>query len=135
MIKRSQDDDFIIFNPDTLWHKNYADEINEMQDFYYSNRLSNILLLTNKKLSFDKSLNGDFNLTRNLIKKEKFNEFIYVGCQILNRKLFEKYKINNFPISEIWNELLKKNELNGFKSSNKFYHLTNFETFKRLQDL
>ena len=135
MVKRSQDDDFIIFNPDTLWHKSYANEINEMQNFYYSNNLSNILLLANKELSFDKSLEGDFNLTKNLLKKEKPNEFIYVGCQILNRKLFEKYRLNNFPISEIWNELLKKNELNGFKSSNKFYHLTNLETFKRLQDL
>ena len=34
MIKYSQDNDFIIFNPDTLWHKIYIDEINKMQDFY-----------------------------------------------------------------------------------------------------
>ena len=61
--------------------------------------------------------------------------YIYIGCQILNKNLFEKYKVNNFSISEIWNELLKKNKLNGFESLNKFYHLTNLETFKKLKDL
>ena len=44
-------------------------------------------------------------------------------------------KVKNFSISEIWNELLKKNRLNGFESSNNFYHLTNLETFKKLKDL
>ena len=61
--------------------------------------------------------------------------FIYIGCQILNRNIFNKYDINNFSITKVWNELLDKNELYGFESSNKFYHLTNFETFKKLQDL
>ena len=46
-----------------------------------------------------------------------------------------KEGVQNFPISEIWNELLKKNELNGFESFNKFFHLTNLETFKKLRDL
>ena len=45
MIENSQDQDFIIFNPDTVWKKNYVDEIDKMQNFYFSNRLNNILLL------------------------------------------------------------------------------------------
>ena len=135
MIENSKENDFIIFNPDTLWQKNYLNEIIEMQNFYLSNKLDNILLLANKKLSFDKELNGDFKLINNLLKKNKNNDFIYIGCQILNRSLFEKYKVKNFSISEIWNELLKKNRLNGFESLNNFYHLTNLETFKKLQDL
>ena len=48
--------------------------------------------------------------------------------------LFEKYNVKNFSILEIWNELLKKNELNGFESLNKFYHLTDLEIFKKLKD-
>ena len=135
MIKNSDENDFIVFNPDTLWNKEYISEIQRMSDFYFLNNLNNILLLTDKKKSFDTSLKGDFNLTNNLIKKDDKNDFIYIGCQILNKSLFKKYEICNFSISEIWNELLKKNELNGFESVNKFYHLTNLETFKRLQDL
>ena len=134
MIEKSEDNDFIIFNPDTLWDKNYIDEINKMQNFYFSNKLNNLLLLANKKLSFDKNLKGDFELTKNLLKKNNHNDFIYIGCQILNRNLFEKYKINRFSISEIWNELLKKDKLIGFESVNKFYHLTNLEIFNKLRD-
>ena len=105
-----------------------------MSNFYFLNNLNNILLLTNKKKSFDRSLKGDFNLTNNVLKKNEINDFIYIGCQILNRNLLKKYQICNFSISEVWNGLLKKNELNGFESLNEFYHLTNLETFKRLQD-
>ncbi len=134
MIENSKENDFIIFNPDTLWQETYINEIIEMQNFYLSNKLDNILLLANKKLSFDKKLKGDFKLINNLLKKNENNDFIYIGCQILNRSLFKKYKVKNFSISEIWNELLKKNRLNGFESLNNFYHLTNLETFKKLQD-
>ena len=135
MIENSEDNDFIIFNPDTLWHNNHLNEIDKMQNFYFSNKLNNILLLVNKKLSFDKNLKGNFNLNNNLLKRDETNEFIYTGCQILNRSLFENYKVQNFSISEIWNELLKNNKLNGFESSNKFNHLTNLEIFKKLSDL
>lgn len=135
MIKNFQDNDFIIFNPDTLWSKDYIHEIYKMQDFYFSNKLNNILLLANKELSFDTNLKGDFKLANNLLKKNTNNDFIYIGCQILNRSLFKKYEVENFSISEIWNELLNKNKLNGFESLNKFYHLTNLEIFKKLKDL
>ncbi len=135
MIENSKDNDFIIFNPDTLWQKDYLDEINKMQKLYFSNGLNNILLMVNKKLSFDENLKGNFNLNNNLLKKDETNEFIYTGCQILNRSLFKNYKIKNFSISKIWDELLKNNKLNGFESSNKFYHLTNLEIFKKLSDL
>ena len=134
MMKHSQDKDFIIFNPDTLWNENYIDEVKQMQDFYFSNNLDNILLTTNKKKSFDINFKGDFNLNNNLLKKEEKNNFLYIGCQILNRDLFNEHKVNNFSISEIWHELLKKDSLNGFESFSNFYHLTNLEMFKKLQD-
>ena len=135
MINHSQDNDFIIFNPDTLWQENYIDEINLMIKLYFSKRLDNILLLAKKDLSFDKNLKGDFDLRDNFLKKSDKNDFIYIGCQILNKNLFNKFKVSSFPISEIWNQLLEKNKLNGFESSNKFYHLTNLEIFKKLQGL
>ena len=134
MINHSKAVDYLIFNPDTLWNKNYINEINKMQDFYFSNKLNNILLLAKKELSFDKNLNGDFDLKNNLLKKNNNEDFIYIGCQILNKNLFEKYKVYDFSISEIWNKLLKKNALNGFESFNKFNHLTNLEIFKKLED-
>lgn len=134
MINNSQDENYLVFNPDTLWNQRYVDEIKKMQKFYFSKKLSNILLLVNQNLSFDKQLQGDFELKNNLLTKKDNKNFIYIGCQILNKNLFENYKVENFSISKIWYELLKKGELNGFESINKFYHLTNLETFKKLKD-
>ena len=134
MMNQSQNNDFLIFNPDTLWNSNYIKEINEMMNFYFSNNLNNILMLTNKKISFDKNLKGDFDLKKNLIIKKGNNDFIYIGCQILNKNLFKNYRVENFSILDIWNKLLKKKELTGFESLNKFYHATNLEIFKKLKD-
>ena len=135
MLNYSNDSDFLIFNPDTLWQKNYFEEIIEMEKLYFSKKASNLLLLVNKKLSFDKSLSGDFDLDNNLISKISDKVFIYTGCQILNKELLTKYKIENFSITNVWNNLIKKKELFGFESNNNFYHLTDLEIFKKLQDL
>ena len=135
LIKETTDQDFLVFNPDTLWNYKYVNEINEMQDFYFSNKLNCILLVADKKLSFDKSFNGDFRLKDNLLQKGEDNNFIYIGCKIFNKSLFENYNLKNFSILELWKELQNKNQLNGYESLNKFYHLTNLETFKKLKDL
>ena len=134
MINHSDSEDFLIFNPDTIWNKNYVSEINEMQKYYFQNKLSNVLLLVNKKLSFDNNMKGDFDLENNRIKKNDTKNFIYTGCQILNKNLFNEYEVENFSVAKIWNELLMKQQLNGFESTNKFYHLTNLEIFKKLKD-
>ena len=135
MIKDSNEKDFLIFNPDTIWSNDYKDEILKMEKMYFSEKLENILLLANKKLSFDKKLKGDFNLKNNLISKEAEKEFIYIGCQIINKKLFIKQKIENYSISEIWNNLLDQKKLFGYESKKDFYHLTDLDIFKKLKDL
>ena len=135
MIKDSNETDFIIFNPDTIWSNDYKDEILKMEKMYFSEKLENILLLVNKKFSFDKKLKGDFNLKNNLINKEVEKEFIYIGCQIINKKLFIKEKIENYSILEIWNNLLDQKKLFGYESQKDFYHLTDLDIFKKLKDL
>ena len=135
MLNHSKDENVLIFNPDTMWEKNYSEEIISMEDLYFSRKAKNMLLLVNKKLSFDKNLKGDFNLNDNLVSKTMNRDLIYTGCQILNRNLFHDYKIENFSITRVWDELIKKNKLFGFESKNDFFHLTDHQTFKKLQDL
>jgi len=135
MIKNSSENDFIIFNPDTIWHYNYKDEILKMEEMYFSKKIESILLLVNKRLSFDKRLNGDFSFKNNLINKDTKKEFIYIGCQILNKKLFMRNKVENFSVLEIWNNLLDRNQLYGYESHKDFYHLTDLNIFKKLKDL
>jgi MurNAc alpha-1-phosphate uridylyltransferase len=134
LMQQSIDNDYLVFNPDTVWSEKYIDEIGKMQNFYFSKKLNNILLTTNKALSFDKNLKADFELKNNLLKKSINKNFIYIGCQILSKDLFKDYKVKSFPISKIWENLLEIDGLNGFESLNKFYHLTNLETFRKLED-
>ena len=135
MMKHTNEDNVLIFNPDTIWKKNYFNEIIEMEKMYVSKKLKNILLLVKKELSFDKNLNGDFDLKENLIIKNNESKFIYTGCQIMNKKLLSGYKDKNFSITKVWNDLIEKKELYGFETNNVFYHLTDLATFKKLQDL
>ena len=135
MINNSNENDFIVFNPDTVWQKNYKDEILKMEEMYFTQKMENILLLVNKKLSFDKKLKGDFNIENNLINTKAEKELIYIGCQIINKKLFVRNRIENFSILEIWNNLLNNKKLYGYESKKNFYHLTDLNIFKKLEDL
>ena len=135
MISHSEEDDFIVFNPDTIWSNEYRDEIIKMEEIYFAKKLENILLLVNKNLSFDQNLTGDFNLSNNLISKKNNLDFIYTGCQILNKKILMSQTINKFPILNVWNKLMDEKKLYGFESKKKFYHLTNLNIFNKLKDL
>ena len=135
MINQSTDDDFIVFNPDTIWSNDYKNEILKMEEFYFLKKIENILLLVNKNLSFDKNFSGDFNLTNNIISKNDKADFIYIGCQIINKKIFNNQNVNKFSILNIWNKLIDKKKLFGFESKKKFYHLTDLNTFNKLKDL
>ena len=135
MINNSDQNDFIVFNPDTIWSINYYDEILKMEEMYFSKKIENILLLVNKNLSFDKNLKGDFNLENNLITKSANKEFIYIGCQIISKKLFIKDIVEKFSILDIWYHLIENKKLYGYESKKDFYHLTDLNTFRKLEDL
>jgi N-acetyl-alpha-D-muramate 1-phosphate uridylyltransferase len=132
MINSSNESDFLLLNPDTLWNKEYAQTIVNMEKFYFSHKIKNILLLVNKSLSFDKNLKGDFILLENIIKKKLQNDLIYTGCQIINKSLFDAYSVDDFSISKIWNQLVDANELYGYESLENFYHLTDLEVYKKI---
>ena len=55
MIKSTNEQDFLVFNPDTVWNLNYLNLINKMKNFYFSKNKETILLVAEKNLSFDKT--------------------------------------------------------------------------------
>ena len=132
MMNTSSETDFLIINPDTLWNKNYTKYIQDMEKFYFSQKIKNILLLVKQNLSFDKDLNSDFNLVKNKIKKEIKNKFIYTGCQIINKSLFDDFLSKNFPVSEVWNKLMDIDQLYGYESLEYFKHVTNIQVYNKL---
>ena len=132
MVSSLEEKNFLIFNPDTVWSSNYLDCIRQMENFYQNNKIKNVLLVVNKQLSFDQTLKGDFKLDFNKLNKNINNEYIYTGCQIFNRDLLNFINKKVFSIIEIWNELIEKNNLFGFESNNKFYHITDLEIYNKL---
>ena len=132
LIKHSEEEDFLTLNPDTFWDSNYINIFNEMEKYYFKNKINNLLMVVKKNRSFDVRFKGDFNLNGNKLFKETKNEFIYTGCQILNRKIFQHINKNIFSMSEIWNDLSDKKELYGYESLNEFVHLTDIEIYKKL---
>ena len=132
LIKKSDNENFFVFNPDTLWSKEYIEVIRKMENFYFENKIQNILLVVNKSNSFDKKLKGDFNLDAKNILNYKEKIFIYTGCQIINKNVFSKVNKKSFSIFEIWNQLTNENKLYGFESLNDFIHITDIEIFNKL---
>jgi len=132
LVKKSDNDNFFVFNPDTMWSKEYIEVIRKMEVFYLKNKIQNILLVVNKSKSFDKKLKGDFNLNSKNILNYQEKAFIYTGCQIINKNVFSKIDQNSFSIIEIWNQLIDENKLYGFESLNDFIHVTDIEIFNKL---
>ena len=130
--KSINENDFIVFNPDTIWNEHDIPTIKNMINFYFSNKLSNSLLVVNKNKSFDKRFKGDFELNKNKLLKQSENNFIYTGCQILNKILFKNINNKVFSITDIWNSEVNKNTLNGFESNNDFIHITDTELYHQI---
>tara|TARA_B100000427_G_scaffold226162_1_gene189724 strand:- start:2139 stop:2825 length:687 start_codon:yes stop_codon:yes gene_type:complete len=134
LIKNEKDDNFLCLNPDTIWNIKYLNTIDSMKKFYFENKIKNLLMVVNKYKSFDKRFKGDFSINNNKLYKKDKNEYIYTGCQILNKKIFENTNKKVFSISEIWNDLLDKNELYGYESMNEFVHLTDIDIYEKLKN-
>ena len=132
LINNSNQNNFLVFNPDTLWNESYLAEIQNMEKFYFENKIKNILQVVEKSKSFDQRMSGDFSLENNILSKSSDKNFIYTGCQILNKSIFENYKVETFSINKIWEEMISKKELYGYKSKEKFTHLTDIEIYKKL---
>ena len=132
LLDNSNQNDFLVFNPDTLWNKSYLTEIQKMEKFYFENKIKNILQVVEKSKSFDQRISGDFSLENNILSKSSDKNFIFTGCQILNKSIFENYKVETFSINKIWEEMISKNILYGYKSEGKFTHLTDIEIYNKL---
>ena len=128
------DNPFFVINPDTVWSKEYLEELKSLEIIYFKNKKPT-LLLVNKKLSIDSSFQGDFNLNNEKITKDDENQFIFTGLQITNRDTLIDEKSKVFSMNKVWNKLIKDKNLQGLESNQKFYHLNTFEMYKKILSL
>ena len=136
-IKHFSNNPFLIINPDTIWNSHYAEDYKLMKNFFLEdNKKKCLLLVVNKKKSFDKLLKGDFSLKNNLInRKSKDNlHYIYTGLQIIKPEIFSNIKDKVFSINKVWNELIDKNELYAIESSSDFLHVSTIDIYKNLKE-
>lgn len=128
------DKPFFVINPDTIWSKDYLEELKSLETIYFKNNKPT-LLLVNKKASIDTSFSGDFNLNNKQISKDNENQFIFTGLQIINRSVLIDEKSKVFSMNKIWNKLIKEKNLQGLESNQKFYHLNTFDMYKKVLSL
>ena len=132
--KHFGDNPFYVINPDTLWSDRYIDEVKRLEESYSKNKKPT-LLLVNKKLSFDESFKGDFNLTNNQIARDEKNDFIFTGLQIIQRSFLTSENSKVFSMNKIWNDLIANKELYGIESNLKFYHLNTHEMYLKISNI
>ena len=125
---------FFVLNPDTLWLTDYLSEMKSLEKIYFESKKP-CLLLVNKKLSFDTSFKGDFNLRNNIVSKDTENNFIFTGLQLLHRNYLDPIDKKVFSMNEVWNKLINNNKLSGLESSQKFYHLNTEEMYNKISNL
>jgi MurNAc alpha-1-phosphate uridylyltransferase len=133
--KTFEKDPFFVLNPDTIWNKNYYEELKILENLYLENNKP-VLLLVDKINSHDKSFKGDFNFKENkYIVRDQYNQYIFTGVQIINRSIFEGVKKNYFSMNLIWNRMIKEKKLLGQESSQTFFHINNLKVYEELKKL
>ena len=132
LINRSDENDFIVLNPDTIWGENYLETALNMISHYFEKKIKNLLMIVNKENSFDKRMKGDFSLSDELLLKNKENNFIYTGLQIINKSLFKNEKVMPFSVTKIWDRAIINKILYGFETREHFIHLTDLEIYNKL---
>ena len=125
---------FFVLNPDTLWLSNYLDEMKSLEKIFFESKKPS-LLLVNKKLSFDTSFKGDFNLKDNIVSKDIENNFIFTGLQLMDRNCFNIINKQVFSMNEVWDKLIYEKKLYGLESRQKFYHLNTENMYNKISNL
>ncbi len=133
--KKFENKPFFVLNPDTIWNKDYYEELKILENSYLENNKPT-LLLVNKNNSHDKSFKGDFNfIENNHIIRGLNNQYIFTGAQIINRSIFDGIKKNVFSMNEVWNHMIEKKKLLGQESNQIFFHVNNIKVYEELNKL
>tara|TARA_B100000780_G_scaffold219925_1_gene158972 strand:- start:1206 stop:1904 length:699 start_codon:yes stop_codon:yes gene_type:complete len=133
--KNFKNEPFFVLNPDTIWTKNYFEELKILENSYLKNKKP-ILLLVDKINSHDKSFKGDFNLMENnCVIREVSNQYIFTGAQIINRSIFETISEKVFSMNLVWDRMVEEKKLLGQESSQTFFHINNFKVYEQLNKL
>ena len=119
--------EFFVINSDILWEEKKESPFDQLNKFWNKNKMDALLLLYPKRIN-----NGDYNINKlNRIVIDKNNpKYIFIGIQILKSKLFLKTKKKIFPLSLIYEQLIKKKRIFGLVYNGKWFHIGTLESLK-----
>ncbi|MCU0373649.1 MAG: sugar phosphate nucleotidyltransferase, partial [Ignavibacteria bacterium] len=83
---------------------------------------SNVVFKNNEILKYDKSGGHEFN-------------HIDYGFNILRKKAFNDFTLDNFDLKDVLAKLIKNNDLSGFEVFNRFYEIGSFEGIKETENI
>ena len=133
--RQFKNEPFFVLNPDTIWNKNYYEELKILENFYLKTNKP-ILLLVSKSNSHDKSFKGDFNFgDKQTITRDSNNQYVFTGAQIINRSVFEGEENKVFSMNLVWDKLINDKKLFGQESNQTFFHVNNFKVYKELNKI
>ena len=134
-IKYFSNTPFLIINPDTIWNSLYLKELKLMERIFFEDKKKEcLLLLVDKRKSFDKSFRGDFNLENYQVNRKNDNNlnYIYTGLQIVKPAVFSNINMKIFSINKIWDNLIECNQLNGIESNINFLHVSTLNIYQSI---
>ena len=76
---------------------------------------------------------GDFVLKNNYLRRWKKNDpvIFYSGLQILNPIIVSNFNKIKFSMNEIWDNLIKKNQLKGMLMESNLLHIGDVKTYEK----
>lgn len=118
--------EFFVINSDIILDKKKS-AFMQLEKFWNKDKMDALLLL------YPKGKNkGDFNLdslNRIVVNKEK-SKYIFTGIQILKSKVFSNIKQKKFPLSFLYEKLIKKKKIFGLVYVGNWHHIGTLESLK-----
>ena len=126
-------DQAFVINCDNLWNKEDKNNFGKMINNCPNEALV-YLGLTPIDLISGYYGNGDFSFINDKYIRRYSNQikknYVYNGAQIIKRKAFEDFKNNVFSINDVWDKLISKNLIQGYKLNTNIIHLGTTEALK-----
>lgn len=124
--------EFFVINSDIIIEDKNNNPFKKLLNFWDPKRMDALLLLHPKK-----NLRGDFNIDKKklIIDNKNDSKYIFTGLQILKSKLFLEIKKKKFPLSLIYDGLIKKRRVFGVVFNGKWFHLGTIDTLKEYKKM
>ncbi len=100
--KYIDDEEFLVINGDCIYLDDFNNPIELLQKTWNKKNMNILLLLNEKDKAIGYDGKGDFNLDKNIILREKNNQYIFTGMQIINREIIESIDKIKFSLNEIY---------------------------------